>query len=158
MRFRSLAVLTSFTLIPAAVVGIASATAPSGVTPVAHVSGAKLPGKVKVDADGIKFQAKAPTRASVLTLTVDPGGSTGWHTHPGLAVISVTRGTGTLYSTDCSSRTFKSGSAFVESGDDEATLFRNEGSTPVVLTVTFIAPRGAAIIRDEPAPGSCGRR
>ncbi len=54
------------------------------------------------------------------------------------------------------SQEFNSGDAFVEAGDDKATLFRNEGSTPVVLTVTFIAPRGAAIIRDEPLPAGAG--
>ena len=156
MKVRSLAPLAALVLIPTAVVGIASATSPSGVTPVAHVVGAQLPDTVKVNADGVKFQTKAPTDASVLTLTVDPGGSTGWHTHPGLAVIAVSEGAGTLYSTDCSSQEFSAGEAFVESGDDAPTLFRNEGFVPAVLTVTFIAPRGAPIITDEPAPRTCG--
>ncbi len=156
MKFRSLAALAAFALIPTAVVGIASATPPSGVGAVQHVAGAALPDDVKVNADGIKLQTKRRTEASVLTLTVDPGGSTGWHTHPGLAIISVSEGTGTLYTTDCTAQEFGTGEAFIETGDDEATLFRNEGSTPVVLTVTFIAPRGAAIIRDAPAPRTCG--
>ena len=158
MKFRSLAPLAAFILVPTTLIGIASATEGSGVSAVAQVVGAQLPDGVKTNADGIKFQAKVPTEVSVLTLTVDPGGSTGWHTHPGLAVIAAAEGTGTLYSTDCSSQEFESGDAFVEAGDDEATLFRNEGSTPAVLTVTFVAPRGAAIIRDEPAPRTCGLR
>ena len=158
MKFRSFAPLAAFILIATAAVGIASATAPSGVDAVPHVVGAQLPDRVNANADRIKFQTKVPTEASVVTLTVDPEGSTGWHTHPGLAVIAVSEGTGTLYSTDCSSQEFSAGEAFIESGADEATLFRNEGSTPVVLTVTFIAPRGTGpgIIRDEPAPGTCG--
>ena len=156
MKFRSLAPLAAFILVPTAALGVASATSPSGVTPVVHVVGAQLPGDVKVNADGVKFGTKASTEASVLTLTVDPGGSTGWHTHPGLAIISVAEGTGTLYQTDCTSEEYSSGEAFIETGDDEATLFRNESSNPVVVTVTFIAPTGASIIRDEPAPGTCG--
>ena len=135
-------------------VGIAYATAPSGITPNAHVAAARLDA-TNVYADGVKLQTKAPTDVSVLTLTVDPGGTTGWHTHPGFALVAVSQGTGTLTYADCSSRTFEAGDAFVEAGRDRPTLFRNETSSPVVLTVTFVAPRGAAIIRDEPAP-PCG--
>lgn len=131
---------------------IAAATPPAGVTPVIHVAGAALP-DVKVNADKIKFQTKAPTDVSVLTLTLAPGGTTGWHSHPGFAVIAVAEGTGKLYFSDCSSKTFRAGQAFVEAGDDRPTLFRNETSLPVVVTVTFVAPKGAAIIRDEADPG-----
>jgi len=131
---------------------IAAATPPAGVTPVTHVAGATLPDDVKVNADKIKFRTKAPTDVSVLTLTIEPGGTTGWHSHPGLAVIAVTEGTGTLYFSDCSSKTFAAGQAFVENGDDRPTVFRNETSLPVVVTVTFVAPKGAAIIRDEANP------
>jgi len=155
MKRRSLAFLAAYAAIPFAAVGIASATAPSGVTPEAHVVGAQLADDMKTNADGIKFQTKVPTDVSVLTLTVDPGGTTGWHSHPGLAVISVAEGAGKLYFADCSSKTYSAGQAFVEDGDDEPTVFRNEGSSPVVLTVSFISPRGAAIIRDEAAP-ACG--
>jgi quercetin dioxygenase-like cupin family protein len=159
MKFRKLAALAALTLVPTAAVGIASATAPSGVTGEAHVVGARLPERVKTFADGVKFETKGPTEVSVLTLTVEPGGSTGWHTHPGLAVISVADGTGKLYSTDCTSQEFGAGEAFIEAGDDAATLFRNEGSAPAVLTVTFMYPRGtASFIRDEPAPSTCGLR
>lgn len=155
MKRRSLAFLVAYASIPFAAVGIASATAPSGVTPEAHVLGAQLAGGVKTNADGVKLQTKVPTDVSVLTLTVDPGGTTGWHSHPGLAVISVAEGTGKLYFADCSSRTYSAGQAFVEDGDDAPTVFRNEGTSPVVLIVTFIAPRRADIIRDEPAPAGC---
>ncbi len=135
--------------------GIAFATPGSGVTPVAHVTGAQLADRVRVNADGIKFQTKGATDVSTLTLTVDPGGTTGWHSHPGFAVISVTQGTGTLYYDDCSSETFPSGTAFVETGDDPPTKFTNETASPVVLTVTFFAPRGASIIQDE-THAACG--
>lgn len=60
------------------------------VTPAAHVVGAQLARDVKINAD----EVKSPTEVSVLTLTVDPGVTTGWHSHPGLAVIAVAEGTG----------------------------------------------------------------
>ncbi len=147
-----LAILAAGVVAPFAVVSVASATSPAGVTPVAHVMAADLADHIKVNADGVKFQTKVPTEVSVLTLTVEPGGTTGWHSHPGLAVIAVSEGSGKLYSTDCSSQTYVAGQAFVEGGDDKPTMFSNESSSPVVLTVTFVAPRGDAIIHDEPAP------
>lgn len=137
----------------AAAVGIAIATPPSGVTPVVHAASATLADDVRVNADRVKFQTKDPVDVSMLTLTVEPGGTTGWHSHPGFAVIAVTEGVGTLYAADCSSQTFEAGEAFVEAGDDPPTEFRNETSDPVVLAVSFVAPQDAAIIRDEPSPG-----
>lgn len=137
----------------AAAVGIAVATPPSGVTPVVHAMSARLADDVRVNADRIKFQTKDPVDVSMLTLTVEPGGTTGWHGHPGLAVIAVTEGTGTLYAADCSSQTFDAGEAFVEAGNDPPTEFKNETTEPVTLVVSFIAPQGAAIIRDKPNPG-----
>jgi len=154
MTRRSLAVLTALAVIPL-VAGIAFATPPSGVTPAAHVEGAALPNGVRVNADGVKFETRRRADVSVLTLTLEPGGTTGWHSHAGLAIIAVAKGTGKLYSSDCRSKTYRAGKAFVEAGDDPPTLFRNESSRPVVLTVSFVAPRGAAIIEDRPDPG-CG--
>lgn len=141
----------------ATVIGVALATPPSGVTPTVHALGATLSENVKVNADRIKFQTKDPVDVSVLTLKVEPGGTTGWHSHPGLAVIAVTKGTGTLYFADCRAKTYHAGQAFVEAGDDRPTAFRNETSSPVVLTVSFIAPKEAAVIRDEADQG-CGVR
>jgi len=134
-------------------IAIAVASPSSGVTPTVHVLGATLGDDVQLNADRIKFQTKEPVDVSVVTLTIAPGGTTGWHSHPGLAVIAVAEGTGTLYFADCSSRTYGKGQAFVESGDDRPTAFRNESSRPVVLTVSFIAPKGAAIRNDEANPG-----
>jgi quercetin dioxygenase-like cupin family protein len=110
---------------------------------------------VQVNADGVKFQTKVPTDVSVVTLILDPGATTGWHSHPGLAVIAVAEGTGKLYSADCSARPYSAGEAFVEAGDDTPTVFRNESASPVVLTVTFIAPQGSALSHGAADPG-CG--
>lgn len=155
MKRSKMVVLVVGALVPSAAIGIAVASPSSGVTPTAHAVGARLAEDVKVNADRIKFQTKDPTDVSMLTLTVAPGGTTGWHSHPGLAIIAVTEGTGTLSFADCSSKSIRTGEAFVESGYDPPTKFSNDTSTPVVLTVTFVAPQGAAIIRDEADP-ACG--
>ena len=151
MKYR-IAVFTVMATLPLVAGSVAAATDPP-VSAEPHVMGAALE-EERVNADGVKFQTKAPTDVSVLTLTVAPGGSTGWHSHPGLAIISVAEGTGTLYFDDCTSKTYAAGQAFVEDGKDAPTLFRNETSEPVVLTVTFVAPEGADIV--QPRAGACG--
>ena len=154
MKRRRLAALAVGALAPLAALGSAAATSPA-VTPVVHVAGADLDDLVQVNADNVKFQTKVPTDVSVVTLTLDPNATTGWHSHPGLAVIAVAEGTGKLYSADCSARTYSAGEAFVEDGDDTPTVFRNESASSVVLTVTFIAPQGSPLLHGEADPG-CG--
>lgn len=154
MKRRRLLLVATGAVVPVALAaGIAFASSSSGVTAAAHAVGARIADDVKVNADRIKFQTKDPVDVSVVTLTIAPGGTTGWHSHPGFAVIAVTQGTGTLYFADCSSKTFRAGQAFVESGDDPPTVFRNDSPETVVVTVSFIAPRDAAFLRDEANPG-----
>lgn len=151
MKRRGLIFVVMGALISTAAMGIAFAS-PAPISVVPHVDGAQLAAGEKANADGIKFQTKRATEVSVLTLTVAPGATTGWHSHPGFAVISVTEGTGTLYFEDCSSKSYPAGQAFVETGDDPPTKFTNDTTEPVVLTVTFFAPRGESIIREEDPP------
>jgi quercetin dioxygenase-like cupin family protein len=91
-------------------------------------------------------------------ITVDPGGSSGWHSHPGGAIIVVKQGTPTVYrsiGSQCQSTTYSAGQAFIERpGEVDDVL--NAGTAPYVLYVTFprVPPGGSARI-DEPDPGNC---
>lgn len=154
MKYRTLLVVGPATLAVLAVaVGSALATPSSGLSATPHVVGAALAEGVNVNADRIKFQTKDPAEVSVVTITLQPGGTTGWHRHPGLALIAVAEGTGELHFADCSSETFSAGEAFVEAGDDPPTVFINESPEPVTLTVTFVSPKGAGFHRDAANPG-----
>ena len=91
-------------------------------------------------------------------ITVQPGGSAGWHSHPGGAIIVVKQGTPTLYraiGSQCQSTTYGPGDAFIERpGEVDDVL--NAGPAAYVLYVTFprVPPGGNARI-DEPDPGTC---
>jgi quercetin dioxygenase-like cupin family protein len=85
-----------------------------------------------------------------------PGGTTGWHRHPGVVMIAVTEGTGTFYGADCTSTIYSAEDVFVETGEDSAAVVRNETDSPFVITVTFVVPRGAPFRIDEPNPGCPG--
>jgi quercetin dioxygenase-like cupin family protein len=98
------------------------------------------------------------TDVAMAQITVDPGGSSGWHSHPGGAIIVVKTGTLTVYrsiGSQCQSTTYSAGQAFIERpGEIDQVL--NTSTTPYVLFVTFPhVPQGVSPRTDEPDPGTC---
>ena len=81
-------------------------------------------------------------------------GTTGWHAHPGPALVIVTTGSVTKYSAqDSTAHTYTAGQAFVENGPTDENMIRNDGPVPAETIVTFITPPGAPIRGDAPPPG-----
>src|SRR5688572_8460958 len=97
-------------------------------------------GEVKAENDGIMVQSGAGS-ADIVTVKVviEPGGSTGWHHHPGVTLVSVASGTATEYRADCEKTVLKAGEGFFE-GTDEPHVVRNEGNVDAVLYPTFLIP------------------
>ena len=97
-------------------------------------------GEVKAENDGIKVES-VPGSADIVTLKVviKPGGSTGWHHHPGVTLVSVASGTATEYRADCEKTVLKAGDGFFEA-TDEPHVVRNEGNVDAVLYPTFVIP------------------
>jgi hypothetical protein len=85
----------------------------------------------KVETDGlVELKTKGPIDVADQTITIQPGGHTGWHSHPGPALVVIKQGTLTLYDGD-------------------------EGTTPVEVSVTYLLPVGAGPRIDVPRPGNC---
>jgi quercetin dioxygenase-like cupin family protein len=97
-------------------------------------------GEVKAENDGIKVES-VPGSADIVTVKVviKPGGSTGWHHHPGVTLVSVASGTATEYRADCEKTVLKAGDGFFEA-TDEPHVVRNEGNVDAVLYPTFVIP------------------
>jgi len=129
----------------------AHATPPGGVTTKILGSGTTLAG-FKTHVSGIKVESKDAASFTVAHLTFAPGGTTGWHAHPGPVLVVVETGSVTKYSAqDCTAQTYTAGQAFVENGPTDENLVRNDGSVPAETIVTFIAPPGAPIRDDAPS-------
>jgi len=88
-------------------------------------------------------------------ITIAPGGTTGWHYHPGQLFGIVKAGTLTHYDSGCTVDgvydegdpiTERSGPGYVHEG-------RNEGAVPLVLWVLYIDPAGSPPAVDMPNPG-----
>jgi quercetin dioxygenase-like cupin family protein len=105
----------------------------------------------------MKLQTKGPADFISQQVTFAPGGTSGWHSHSGPALVAVTSGTATFYEADdpsCTPIVVPAGTAFVEQGED-VHIARNEGATNLVFTILYITPVGAAQRVDEPSPGHC---
>jgi quercetin dioxygenase-like cupin family protein len=138
----------------AIITGSASATAPSGTT-TELVARATLTGGYKAHVDGIKVKIKGPVDVAVVHVTFQPGGTLGWHSHPGATFVMVKSGTVTRVNADgCISKSFSAGQGFFEEPNDVHVAL-NKSSEPAETYVTFVVPVGAPLRVDEPAPPNC---
>jgi quercetin dioxygenase-like cupin family protein len=115
-------------------------------------------GEVKAENDGIKVES-GPGSADIVSVKVviKPGGSTGWHHHPGVTLVSVASGTATEYHEDCHKTVLKAGDGFFE-GTDEPHVVRNEGNVDAVLYPTFLIPTETSpekLTIADPQPKNC---
>jgi quercetin dioxygenase-like cupin family protein len=94
----------------------------------------------------------------VTAITVDPGGSFGWHSHPGPVLVTVSKGTLVLYHAErhrCLRMPFSAGQGFVETGG-MVHVARNETTSPVELNATFLArPATKNFLVPEAHPAAC---
>ena len=87
-------------------------------------------------------------------ITIQPGGSTGWHYHDGRVFGVIKEGTLTRTMGDCSVVASPEGSAVTEdSGPQHAHIGRNLGPGPLVMWVDYILPAGTPLAVDVPDPG-----
>ncbi|MDQ6876208.1 MAG: hypothetical protein M3082_00610 [Candidatus Dormibacteraeota bacterium] len=114
----------------------------------------------------------------VTKTTVAPGGSSGWHSHPGGAIVIIQQGEMTIYSSvgqgdedrgqaqsneerggrhpNCVITRYTHGQSFVERIGDVVQAV-NTGTTDTIILATFPGvPVGGSARIDHPNPGTCG--
>lgn len=157
MRIRRLSVsLGAITIVAvlSIITGSASATPPSGTT-TELAARATLTGGYAVNVDGIKIRIKEPVDVAVIHVIFQPGGTLGWHSHPGATFVMVKSGTLTRVNADgCMSDSFGAGQGFFEN-PNVVHVAVNNSPEPVETYVTFVVPVGAPLRIDEPAPPNC---
>jgi mannose-6-phosphate isomerase-like protein (cupin superfamily) len=158
---RSRLVLTSFVVVVAITVYASTvlATPPSAVTPTVFGIGkfGSFDTKGRIGAWSAKMNIKGASDLHVLSNTIAPGGSFGWHSHPGPSFVIVKSGTATVYmgaDPRCRPHRFRAGSGFVDRGLD-VHVVRNEGTVNLVTVVVSFVPRRATRRIDEANPGNC---
>ena len=106
----------------------------------------------------VKLKTKEDSDVYVVENTVKPGGSSGWHTHPGPSLITVKSGTATFYDGDdptCTPHVYPAGTGTIDPGDGHVHLLRNEGTVDLVTVTVQFVPAGASRRIDAPSPGNC---
>lgn len=152
--------------------GIALATPPSGVTnpPWSPVIGSFQDGidaKAKTDVDPsnatdfwqVRIAAKGATDVHVLENIIAPGGTFGWHSHPGPSLVIVKFGTLSVYhAPDCVPEEIGPGSplgsTFVDQGHDLHMVRNNSSSVTADVYVVSFVPAGFGRRIDKPNPNS----
>ena len=104
-----------------------------------------------------RITTKGTSELYVLQNTIAPGGTFGWHSHPGPSLVIVKAGTASFYLANdptCTPHVVPTGSGFVDQGHD-VHFVRNEGSVDLVTVVVSLVPAGFERRIDEPNPGNC---
>jgi quercetin dioxygenase-like cupin family protein len=86
------------------------------------------------------------------------GDQSGWHSHPGMVVVTVNTGEITLYSVtggSCSVTTYHQGDTFVERPFQIQNGVNNGSATTIVTAVFFNVPHNGATRTDVADPGIC---
>lgn len=167
MRTRFMLASTASLVAVVAVVGVVLASPISGVTTTTFAVGRfdNIDAKTLTDIDPTaatnfwqaRINAKGSTDVYMLENRIAPGGTFGWHSHPGPSLVLVKSGTLTLYrgaDPTCTPQVVEAGSGFVDDGGD-VHMVRNEGNVDTVVYVVSLVPAGFARRIDEPAPGNC---
>jgi quercetin dioxygenase-like cupin family protein len=140
-------------------VGTLRATPPTKVTPTEYgvgelrsfTAGAKIgPWRAAMKISGASYM-------HVLSNRIAPGGSFGWHQHPGPSFVIVKSGTATVYfgaDPTCRPHRFPAGKGFVDKGL-QVHVVRNEGKVDLVTVVVSFTPPRAMRRMDVPSPGNC---
>lgn len=153
-RSTAVAAIVSAVVLESSTVGVAFATPGAGVEGIVAGRGTA--------AEKVKTRGNQPYSVVVQSITIAPGGHTGWHTHPGIAVAVVASGGLTIYDGDdrsCTPQLYEAGEVYVDPGYGHVHLGRNEGPIPTVVLVTYLdVPTDApttAIRIDMDDPGNC---
>jgi quercetin dioxygenase-like cupin family protein len=129
----------------ALLIAVAGATPATGVVSnVILAQGtptAPLREKIRVgDNWGVTLEDHGQSEFYVQDLVVGPGGRTGWHSHPGLLLITIKEGSITWYGKDCEKRSYSAGESFTEAADPHNVL--NPGSGNAQLFIAYIVKKG----------------
>jgi hypothetical protein len=142
--------------------GIALATPGIGILSAPVQARGTIAERLNVHSNsGVKLQTKDALDVVTQQIVIAPGGTTGWHSHPGPVLVTIKSGAMTLVYADdatCQGRVYTAGQSFVDRGDEFVHTALNRGSGNLEFWATYLVPGepGAPARLDAPASGTCG--
>jgi cupin domain len=131
--------------------GVVQAEPPNGFSATVIATGT-IARATEIGANGIEFQSRA--NASVITQFGDfvGGGTSGWHTHPGLTVVTVISGSVTNHTGCRAPVTYTAGQSFVEPPKTPIAVVDASATAAARVIATLVVPAGMAARTNVNAP------
>jgi len=105
------------------------------------------------------LKVKGDSDVYIVQNTFPVGAHTGWYTHPGPSLVTVTAGTITVYEAadpTCTPHVYNTGDSFTDIGCGGVHLLRNESATDQAVTVAVqLIPAGQARRIEADQPANC---
>lgn len=152
----------------AAVLVVAAITAlPSHATPGSGFVGTQIakglypPLDIKADKTDkwdLFLKTKDDSDLYVTRNAIAVDGQSGWHTHPGPSLVTVTVGSVTVYDGEdplCTAKVYNVGDGIIDIGGGDVHLIRNESGSPAETVAVQFLPVGAERRQDRPKPTNC---
>jgi quercetin dioxygenase-like cupin family protein len=144
----------------AVVVSFAVATDPAGIVSNVIVAQGAVAGRIdeRIQVGGawkLTLETEGESEFFHQDFVVGPRGRTGWHSHPGILLITVKEGSVDWYDKDCVKHTYTAGQSFTEGAQPHNVL--NSGTTNARLLAAYITKKGDPR-RIESAQPECGAR
>jgi quercetin dioxygenase-like cupin family protein len=98
----------------------------------------------------VEFETEGPSTLSTQDASIAAGGQNGWHSHPGMVVVTILSGSITWYDENCNPTDYKAGDSWVEGSQVHA--FRVTSTVPFHGIAWFITAQGQPLRTDQPAP------
>jgi quercetin dioxygenase-like cupin family protein len=126
---------------------LSTGTANRDIHTHAHVA---LPGSE----DGFSAELETEGAANFIVQEVkfSPGGTTGWHTHPGILLLSLAADSGPIdwYDANCAKHVYNAGDSWTEGTKLHDVV--NNSSVDAHFLVTYVVAKGVNKRTDQPAP------
>jgi quercetin dioxygenase-like cupin family protein len=101
----------------------------------------------------VNLEGKGESEFYFLDAVYGPDGHSGWHTHPGILLITVKEGSVEFYDKACTKHVYVAGQSFTEGAEPHAVM--NRGKVNARLITAFIVKKGEPLRIDAPQP-QCG--
>jgi quercetin dioxygenase-like cupin family protein len=134
----------------------AMATPPAGFTAKVLAKGT-LARSVEMEALGIQFSTEGSTDVFVQQVDIAPGGSSGWHEHPGLVIVAVATGAVIVHAGCDSGQKYSAGQTFVEAPLTPMLVENASSTAPAQNFASVVVPAGRAPRIELPTAPDCSR-
>jgi len=98
----------------------------------------------------VSLETEGPTSITTTLGSYAAGGQNGWHSHPGMVIVTLTKGSIQWYDADCKLTIYNAGDSWMEGS--QVHYLRVLGTSSIQFVTTFIVAQGQANRTDQPAP------